>query len=114
MAVPKDARERAAELRRLVEYHNRRYYELDSPEISDAEYDALTRELQRLEAEYPELASGSPLQQVGGAVAAAFSPIEHRVPMTSLDNAMDADELSAWSERVERGLAGAPANTSAS
>ena len=110
MAVPKEARDRAGELHRLIEYHNRRYYELDSPEISDADYDALTRELQRLEADYPELASDSPTQRVGGAVAPAFSPIEHRVPMTSLDNAMDAEELSAWSERVERGLAGAVAD----
>ena len=109
MAVPPDVVKRAEELRAQIVHHNTRYYELDSPEISDADYDQLVRSLQHLEAEYPELAEASPLQRVGGAAAAAFSPVTHRVPMMSLDNAMSGEELHAWSERVERGLAGAGA-----
>ena len=99
--------ERAAELRRLIAHHNERYYAFDAPEISDADYDALVRELARLEAEHPELADDvSPTRQVGaGELSATFAPVTHRVPMTSLDNAMEADELTAWGERVARGLA---------
>jgi len=108
--VPQDAQQRATELRELIDYHNRRYYELDNPEVSDAEYDALVRELLRLEEQYPELmAADSPTRRVGGAPVAAFAPVEHRVPMTSLDNAMDESELNAWSERVAKGLAGVAA-----
>jgi len=107
MSGPEDARERLEELRELVEYHNRRYHQLDDPEIADAEYDALVRELRSLEAEHPELpVADSPSQQVGAAPSVAFAPVVHRVPMTSLDNAMDGAELGAWGERVFRGLAG--------
>ncbi len=101
---------RARLLREQIAHHNRHYYELDAPEISDADYDALVRDLQRLEREHPELVAGSPTLRVGGAATAAFAPVEHRVPMTSLDNAMDESELGAWSERVAKGLAGAPAH----
>ena len=99
---------RIAELRDLIRHHNERYYAHDAPEIADAEYDELVRELRRLEDEHPELADGdSPSVQVGaGALAEAFSPVTHRVPMTSLDNAMDVDELTAWGDRVVRGLDG--------
>ena len=102
---------RIAELRALVAYHNERYYAHDAPEISDAEYDEMVRELARLEAEHPEFDDGeSPTRRVGaGALSEAFAPVTHRIPMTSLDNAMDADELSAWCDRVAKGLAGAPA-----
>ena len=110
MAIPASVKKRAAALREQIAHHNSRYYEFDSPEISDAEYDELVRELLRLEAEHPGLAVDSPTQHVGGAVAAAFAPVTHRVPMTSLDNAMDGDELHAWSERVAKGLAGAAAS----
>ena len=98
----------AAALRDLIRYHNDRYYADDAPEISDVEYDELVRELRRLEDEYPELADGeSPTVEVGsGVLAEAFSPVTHRVPMTSLDNAMDVDELVAWGERVAKGLDG--------
>ena len=107
MAVPQSLRQRAAELRESIAYHNRRYHELDDPEIADADYDALVRELQRIEAEYPELAEeASPTKAVGAAPSATFAPVTHRVPMTSLDNAMDTGELDAWSERLERGLEG--------
>ncbi len=106
---PASAAARIDELRALVAYHNQRYHTLDDPEISDAEYDELARELRRLEADHPELADeSSPSRQVGGAVSASFAPVEHSVPMMSLDNAMDVDELRAWADRVARGLDGAP------
>ena len=106
-----DPAARIASLRAQVAHHNERYYALDEPEISDADYDQLVRELAGLEAEHPELADpDSPSRLVGaGELSTAFAPVAHRVPMTSLDNAMDADELAAWGERVARGLAGAPA-----
>ena len=95
------------ELRAQIAHHNEWYHTLDDPEISDAEYDALVRQLRQLEAEHPELADeDSPTHQVGGAISATFDPVEHRVPMMSLDNAMDAEELSAWADRVTKGLEG--------
>lgn len=97
--------DRIAELREQIAYHDRRYHELDDPEITDGDYDLLVAELRRLEAEHPELASpSSPTARVGGAPSVAFAPVEHTTPMTSLDNAMDAEELRAWGERVLRGL----------
>lgn len=101
--------ERIRELRALIAHHNERYYAHDAPEISDAEYDELVRELAALEAEHPELSDeASPTAQVGaGALSTAFAPVTHAVPMTSLDNAMDLDELTAWGDRVARGLDGA-------
>jgi DNA ligase (NAD+) len=100
--------ERVEALRAAIAHHNERYHTLDDPEISDADYDALVRELQRLEADHPELAdASSPTAQVGGAPSSAFSSVTHRVPMMSLDNAMDAEELRAWADRVVRGLDGA-------
>lgn len=100
-----DAAARHAELVRSIEYHGQRYYVEDSPEISDAEYDELVRELKAIEDRHPELASSSsPTARVGGGVVETFSPVEHRVPMMSLDNAMDREELSAWGERVSKGL----------
>jgi DNA ligase (NAD+) len=107
-----DPAARAAELARLIQYHNDRYYGLDQPEIADAEYDALVRELQSLEQLHPELVRpGSPTHAIGAttpgaAVGATFAPVVHRVPMTSLDNAMELAELSAWGERLARGLPG--------
>jgi DNA ligase (NAD+) len=98
--------QRAAELGALIAHHNERYYAADAPEISDADYDALIRELTTLEAAHPELVSAtSPTQQVAtGALSATFAPVAHRVPMTSLDNSMDLGELTAWGERVAKGL----------
>jgi DNA ligase (NAD+) len=99
----------AAQLRDLIRYHDRRYYELDSPEISDADYDALVRELRRIEEEHPDVVvPDSPTVRVGGVATTTFAPVEHRVPMTSLDNAMDAGELAAWGDRVARGLGDEP------
>ena len=102
---------RAAELRRQIAHHNERYHVLDSPEIADADYDLLVRELLKLETDHPELASAdSPTSQVGAApLSATFAPVIHRVPMTSLDNAMDETELAQWGDRVSRGLAGVTA-----
>ena len=97
--------DRIAELRAQVAYHNRRYHELDEPEISDGDFDLLVRELRDLEAEHPELAvEESPAEAVGGAPSVLFAPVVHAVPMTSLDNAMSADELHAWGNRVRRSL----------
>jgi DNA ligase (NAD+) len=101
---------RIDDLRRQIRYHEERYYILNQPEIADAEYDALLRELQELEAAHPDLVTlDSPTQRVGGRVAAGFATIEHAEPMLSLDNAYNEEELRAFDERVRRGLgAGAP------
>jgi len=96
-----DPRARAAELRALIELHNHRYYVLDDPSISDAEFDRLFRELQELEARHPELISpDSPTQRVGGAPAAAFDAVTHSQPMLSLGNAFDEGEVEAFDRRV--------------
>ncbi|MBS4096572.1 MAG: NAD-dependent DNA ligase LigA [Sulfuricella sp.] len=97
--------ERAAWLRAEIERHNHLYYGLDAPEISDAEFDHLFRELQALEAQYPELSSpDSPTQRVGGAPLKNFSQITHRVPMLSLNNAFEEGEVAAFDKRVREGL----------
>ena len=76
------ARQRLEELRRLIEHHNYRYYVLDDPEITDAEYDQLMEELRELEAQYPEwVTPDSPTQRVGAPPAAGFTPVEHRIPL---------------------------------
>lgn len=102
--------ERVAKLREEIREHDRRYYELDAPVITDAEYDELVRELRALEEEHPELITpDSPTQRVGGApVTDLFAPVTHAVPMMSLDNVVGEDELRAWVERLHRRLAGAP------
>jgi DNA ligase (NAD+) len=98
---------RADELRGLIAHHDRLYHQLDAPEIPDAEYDALVRELRAIEQDNPDLVDGtSPTRRVGAAPLTTFAPVVHRAPMTSLDNAMDAGELAAWGARVERGLHG--------
>ncbi len=102
-----DPASRVDALRAEIAHHNERYHTLDDPEISDADYDALVRELRLIEADHPELEdSTSPTHQVGGAISATFSSVAHRVPMMSLDNAMDGDELRAWADRVVKGLDG--------
>lgn len=103
MASPPDVEARVEELRGLVRYHRDRYYDHDEPEISDAEFDDLYRELERLEAEFPALASpDSPTQEVGAAPGATFAEVEHLQPMLSLDNAFSLDDLLAWGKRIER------------
>ena len=104
------ARARAAELNRLLDYHAYRYYALDDPEITDAAFDALVRELRALEAAYPELATPeSYTQRVGGYVASQFASVRHAARMYSIDDVMNLDELDEWLERVERETGEAPA-----
>nr|WP_197084789.1 NAD-dependent DNA ligase LigA [Saccharothrix sp. ST-888] len=105
--VPTEVRKRHAELAVEVEEHRVRYYEQDAPTVSDAEFDALMRELEAIETEHPVLVTpDSPTQKVGGAPTEGFAKVEHRERLLSLDNAMDDEELSAWAERVARELDG--------
>jgi DNA ligase (NAD+) len=98
-------RKRTTELRQQIDYHNYRYYVLDSPVIADAEYDRLLRELQELEGQHPELITpDSPTQRIGAKPSAAFGEVSHRVPMTSMDNAFDETEVRDWDRRVRQGL----------
>ncbi len=108
-----NAAERIEELRRLIRYHEERYYVLNDPELADAEFDALMQELERLEADNPDLVtSDSPTQRVSGRPAAGFDTVEHAEPMLSLDNAYSEEELREFDARVRKGLAaaGAPAD----
>ena len=96
-----DAKLRVEELRSQINFHDYRYHVLDSPEIADAEYDALMRELRELEGKFPELiAPDSPTQRVSGQPIEAFGVVEHRQQMLSLGNAFDEEELRAWYRRV--------------
>lgn len=103
--APGEIESRLYALRQQIEHHNYQYYVLDTPTIPDAEYDRLWRELQSLEAAYPELASAdSPTQRVGGAPLAAFTQVSHRQPMLSLNNAFDEAEVAAFDKRVREVL----------
>ena len=94
-----------AKLREILQDHNYRYYVLDDPTISDGEYDSLLRELESLEKENPSLVtSDSPTQRVGATPVSEFRTIKHRIPMLSLANAMNKEELVAFDERVQKGL----------
>ena len=94
---------RITRLRKELAHHNHRYYVLDSPEVSDAEYDRLMRELQELEARHPELVTDeSPTRRVGGAPAEKFEKVRHREPMLSLANVFNDEELSDFDERIRR------------
>ncbi|HEX5586759.1 MAG TPA: NAD-dependent DNA ligase LigA [Acidimicrobiia bacterium] len=95
---------RAAELADQIRYHRERYFADDDPEISDAEFDALVRELEALEEREPTLRAGSPLGEVGAPLATRFAPVRHEVRMFSLDNAFDRNELLAWYARIERAI----------
>ncbi len=102
----KQAQAKVEELRKEIEYHNYRYYVLDDPEISDAEYDRLMRELIELESAYPELVEpNSPSQRVGAPPLTEFSSVAHTIPMLSLANAMTADEVVEFDKRVKKLLA---------
>ncbi len=102
------AAQAAARLRAEIEQHNVRYYVYDEPSISDAEYDGLMRELQALEAEHPELVTPeSPTQRVGAAPVSAFGSVRHVVPMLSLGNAFDEEDVAAFDRRVTDTLRGA-------
>jgi DNA ligase (NAD+) len=102
-AAPAEARERHQDLAEQAEDHRWRYYVLDRPTASDAEFDTLMRELEALEEQYPDLRTpDSPTQKVGGTVSTEFTPVEHRERMMSLDNAFSEEELAAWVARIER------------
>ncbi|MCC5577753.1 NAD-dependent DNA ligase LigA [Microtetraspora sp. AC03309] len=101
--APAAARERHAELAELAEEANWRYHVLDSPTVSDAQYDGWMRELRELEQEHPDLRTpDSPTQKVGAPISTEFAAVEHLQRMESLDNAFDDDELTAWQARAER------------
>ena len=105
-----EAKRRVDELRAQIDHHNYCYYVLDAPEISDADFDKQMRELDALEKRHPELLSpDSPTQRVGGAaVTSLFAPVRHSFPLLSLDNAFDDEELTAWRDRVVKGLGREP------
>ncbi|MFP8884537.1 NAD-dependent DNA ligase LigA [Streptomyces mangrovi] len=103
-----ETRERHARLAQEVDEHRFRYY-VTTPVVSDAEFDALMRELQELEARYPELATpDSPTQKVAGSYETEFTAVQHRERMLSLDNAFDDEELDSWADRIARELSGVP------
>ncbi|HSK35362.1 MAG TPA: hypothetical protein VLA80_01355, partial [Actinomycetota bacterium] len=98
-----EAARRVDELRARLRDALYRYHVLSDPDISDAEYDELFRELEHLEQDYPDLRTDdSPTQTVGAPQTGAFAPVRHRVPMLSLDNAFSTEELAAWGRRTER------------
>ncbi|NQT30779.1 MAG: NAD-dependent DNA ligase LigA [Deltaproteobacteria bacterium] len=101
------ARDRIEKLRAEINHHNYRYYVLDDPEVADAEYDGLMRELKALEEEYPRfLTPDSPTQRVGAAPVEAFGVVEHPLPLLSLGNAFSNEELTAWYNRISKLLDG--------
>ena len=100
-------RAKIEDLRRLIDYHNYRYYALDQPEISDAEYDKIFRELVSLEDQNPELITpDSPTQRVGASPIDKFLPFRHEVPLLSLQNAMTTEEVFDFDRRVHKLLNG--------
>ncbi len=101
MATLREAQKKIDKLRDQIRYHEHRYYVLDDPEVSDAEFDRLMQELKRMEAEHPELVTpDSPTQRVGGKPREGFVKVTHSRPMLSLDNAYNEEELRAWDRRV--------------
>jgi DNA ligase (NAD+) len=108
MPTRKPTRAEVEALRRDIDHNNYRYYVLDDPEISDAEYDKLLRRLEAIESEWPEFRSAdSPTQRVGAAPTAGFNVITRAVPMLSIDNAMDEAEVREWRERLVRAVGAA-------
>ena len=103
---------RADELRRLIDYHTRRYFVDDDPEITDADFDALVAELTTLERDHPEVVRpDSPTQTVGGSVSPLFTEVRHRTPMMSLDKTTSYSDLLAWAKRMDRFISGDVAYT---
>lgn len=101
----RDAEARVTELRKQIAYHDKRYYELDDPEIPDADYDKLMNELRALESEYPDLITPeSPTQHVSGAPSEGFGEVIHKVPMLSLDNAFTDEDVTAFDRRIHERL----------
>lgn len=98
--------EEIARLRKEIEFHNHQYYDLDDPILSDTQYDELYQRLKELEARYPQFITvDSPTQKIGGRASATFAPVTHGVPMMSLDNSYNAQDVLAWHERCCKGLA---------
>src|SRR5438045_1296899 len=105
----KDPALQIEQLREELRHHEHQYYVLDNPEITDAEYDALLRQLQALETQHPELITpDSPTQRVGGKPREGFIKVRHSSPMLSLDNALNEEELRDFDRRVRELLEGAP------
>src|SRR5579864_5081154 len=105
MTSRRDAEQRLRKLRAELERHNHRYYVLDDPEVSDSEYDRLMRELQALEQEHPELVTpDSPTQRVGAAPLDAFDEVRHAVPMLSLENAFEPEDVQEFDRRIRERL----------
>jgi DNA ligase (NAD+) len=105
MGVPAEIQSRLEQLKKEIEHHNYLYYVEDQPEITDYQYDQLMRELLGLETEYPELKSpDSPSQRVGGKPLTMFDSVKHRVPLLSLDNTFNAEELRAFDQRIKKSL----------
>ncbi|MCA9107585.1 MAG: NAD-dependent DNA ligase LigA, partial [Planctomycetales bacterium] len=107
MSDASSASARVAELSELLRYHDRKYYVEARPEITDLEYDRLMKELQQLERDHPELATpDSPTQRVGDAPVPHLEQAAHRIPMLSIENVYDEDELKAYGERIAGELEG--------
>lgn len=105
MSAKKSPRSEVSALREEIRGHDKRYYELEAPTISDAEYDALVARLKALEEAHPELRSAdSPTEKVSGAPSSSFAPVKHARPMLSLDNTYNEDEIRAWNDRVLKNL----------
>ena len=97
---PKEEIER---LKKLINYHNNLYYNLDNPILSDTQYDELYKQLKDLEDKYPQFRTkNSPTQRVGGKASGLFSPVVHAVPMMSLDNSYSADDIREWHARAAK------------
>src|SRR3954452_3290709 len=102
-AATEGAREEHARIAQEVDEHAYRYYVLDTPTASDAEYDLLLRRLQALEDEFPELRTpSSPTQRVAGTYSTLFTAVDHLERMLSLDNVFSSEDIAAWAHRVER------------
>lgn len=98
--------EEIAKLRKIIEFHNHRYYDLDDPVLSDTQYDELYRKLKDLETRFPQFVTpDSPTQKIGGKANASFAPVTHGVPMMSLDNSYNSEDVRAWHERCAKILA---------
>ena len=106
---PKEAKDKLEELKREIRRHDHLYYVMNSPELSDGEYDRLYRKLKDLESEFPELITDdSPTRKVGGEPSKGFSTVKHIVPMLSMDNTYSAEELRDFDKRVNKALSGKP------
>jgi DNA ligase (NAD+) len=108
-SIPDSSKNRWSELVEIIEEARRQYYVLDSPTISDDEYDKAFKELETLEQKYPELVTqDSPTQSVGGVASELFEPVEHRVRMMSLEDVFDVEELEEWANRVSKSTTSLP------